>query len=550
MIRIYLKRGLYEDAVGFFKQLGTEFADVPVRDGKTGAELLRELFTDKRFLPYLEPQGLSWRGAMNVHETPGSFPINQTTLTIEPEGELLPFFRRYRLVLDMNMQGGNAWQLRLLDRATNEERWKQANLPAALYFLNNPPNFRYAFATGHTLILHLNNLVLAYNLAERRELWRYNLYGKNQLLFSNNQNTLTIDPADGRVSAVYQDGRQEKLGGVGLVTPSYVVLQTRDGLVALDPHRPGPSVLWTKADVSQRAQVFGDDQHVYVVESGGPTAPAARALRAADGVAEPVPGFARLFAARVRTLGRCLLLAEDAPAGGKALRLYDVHAGKDVWRRAFAAGALVVRSEDPAVTGVVEPDHAVTLLESRTGRVLFKTPLQPEHAEKRQAAALVADADRYYLALTRAPENGLNWNPSAGFGIRSLKINGPLYALSRTGGAVEWVCDFLPHQMLLLEQVQDLPLLLFTAQYYKSSPNGGFEKQAVKVTGVDKRTGKLVYDKEFAPHNQFHALRTDPQAGLIELVRQDVKISFRLAAEPAARAAAFDGSGPAAHLAQ
>ena len=42
MIRVYLKRGFYEDAVGFYKQLGTEFANVPVRDGKTGAELLNE----------------------------------------------------------------------------------------------------------------------------------------------------------------------------------------------------------------------------------------------------------------------------------------------------------------------------------------------------------------------------------------------------------------------------------------------------------------------------------------------------------------------------
>jgi hypothetical protein len=535
MIRIYLKRGLYEDAVGFYKQLGTEFAGVPVRDGKTGAELLAELFTDKRFLPYLEPQGLSWRGAVNAKDTPGSFPNTQaTTLTVEPEGDLLPFFRRHRLVLDINLQGGNAWQLRLLDRATNEERWKQGGLPAAHYFINNPTNLRYAYATGHTLVLHLNHLVLAYNLAERRELWRYNLYGKNQLLFGNAQSAVSIDPADGRVNVMYQDGRQEKLGGVGLVEPGYVVLHTRDGLVAVDPHRPGPSVLWTKADVSMRAQVFGDDQHVYVVESGAP----ARALRAADGVAEPVPDFARLYATpRARTLGRCLLLAEDDPAGGKALRLYDVRAGRDVWRQKFAAGAKVIQSEDPGVTGVVEPDHAATLLDALTGRVLFKTPLQPEHTDKLAGAALVADGDRYYLALSRPPEDRVSWNPSVGFGLRSLRVNGPLYALSRAGGAVEWVCDFLPHQTLLLEQVRDLPLLLFAAQYNKTAANGGYERQAVRVTGVDKRTGKLTYDKEFGgQHNPFHALRTDPQAGVIELIRQDLKITFRVEDAQSARA--------------
>ena len=70
---------MYEDAVGFYKQLGTEFGNVPVRDGKTGAELLNELHTDKRFLPYLEPLGVSWKGVIRTHETHSSYQQNQTT---------------------------------------------------------------------------------------------------------------------------------------------------------------------------------------------------------------------------------------------------------------------------------------------------------------------------------------------------------------------------------------------------------------------------------------------------------------------------------------
>ena len=47
-------------------------------------------------------------------------------------------------------------------------------------------------------------------------------------------------------------------------------------------------------------------------------------------------------------------------------------------------------------------------------------------------------------------------------------MNGPLYALNRRTGKLEWVCDFVPHQMLLLEQMQDLPILLFAADYSKT----------------------------------------------------------------------------------
>jgi len=265
-----------------------------------------------------------------------------------------------------------------------------------------------------------------------------------------------------------------------------------------------------------------------------------RALRAQDGVSVPVPDFGPLYARKLRTVGRCLLLQEDTREG-KAVRLYDVQTAQDTWRREFATGAIVMRGEDPGLLGVVEKDRTVTVLKTNTGEVLFKSLLQAEHSDRLQDVALVSDREHIYLALNRTPEPGLNWSPNAMSGLRTLKINGPLYALNRRSGKLEWVCDFLPHQALMLEQVRDLPILLFASQYNKMAANGSPERQGVKVTGVDKRTGKLVYDKEFAPNNQFHALRADPLAGTIELIRTDLKIAFRLDGTAAARA----GSPPA-----
>jgi hypothetical protein len=523
------------------------------------------LFTDKRFLPYLEPLGLLWKGALKPYDTPGQFQPQRTSLAVAPEGELLPFYERHRLVLDIDLQGGNPWQLNLLDRTTNEKRWEQPlNLPPAPYFFLpqrfpgnigggrefGPVQPRFAFANGHTLVIHLNNMVFTYNLAERRadrrEVWRYNLYGKNPLLNNNSQLQVNLDE-QGRVGINHPNGQKEKMGGVAVVESNYVCLQARiadesrggyrEGLIALDPHQPGPNVLWTKTDIPLRAQVFGDDQHVYVFEpADGGSPPAVRALRAQDGVYVPVPDFGRLFPARIRTVGRCLLLHEDDSQGGTAMRLYDVQTGQDVWRRGFAAGAMVLKSEDPALTGVVEKDHSVTFLDVRTGGVLFKSLIQAEHAEKLRAVALVTDRDRFYLALNRTPEAGMNWSPNTGYGLRSLSFNGPVYALNRNSGKLEWVCDFVPHQTLLLEQVQDLPVLLFTSQYNKTGTNGSPLRNAVRVTGVDKRTGKLIYDKEFAPNLQFHALRADPLTGVIELFRQDLKVSFRVERPQSVRA--------------
>ena len=54
LARLMIRRGMLEDAVGLYSQLGTKYAGVVVRDGKTGADIYGELITDKRLLPYLE----------------------------------------------------------------------------------------------------------------------------------------------------------------------------------------------------------------------------------------------------------------------------------------------------------------------------------------------------------------------------------------------------------------------------------------------------------------------------------------------------------------
>ncbi len=450
---------------------------------RPGAELLNELFTDKRFLPYLEPLGVSWKGTVRAQEVNRQFATNQVTLSVEPEGEgLLPFFQRHRLVLDTFAGGNQSWTLRLLDRVSGEEQWRQTGLLAAPYILNpfgqmygiaarQHASPRFAYAAGHTLVLHLKEMVYAYNLAERKELWKYSLYGKDHGIAGQLQAGLSPDDNDNRlVTVTYPDNRHEKLGGVGLVSASYVILLTREGLVALDPTRAGTaSVLWTKRDVSMRAQLFGDDEHVYVVEPTGDNSPATvRALRAQDGVIVPVPEFGRLYGQRIRTDGRRLLLQEDESQGGKSVRLYDVQTGQDVWKRHCSAGAVVIQCQDPTLTGFIEKDDSVTLLNARTGAVLLRSLILPEHAAGLDTAHLLGDAERFYLALIRRPDSGLSWRASASVAIPSMKLNGPLYALNRSTGKLEWVCDFLPHQMLLLDQVRDLPVLLFASNYTKS----------------------------------------------------------------------------------
>ncbi len=60
LARLYIRKGLLDDAVGMYAELDKKHAKVVIRDGKTGADFFNDLITDKRFLPYLEPPSTTW----------------------------------------------------------------------------------------------------------------------------------------------------------------------------------------------------------------------------------------------------------------------------------------------------------------------------------------------------------------------------------------------------------------------------------------------------------------------------------------------------------
>jgi outer membrane protein assembly factor BamB len=534
LARLLIRRGLLDDAVSLYVQLGKEFAAVPVRDGKTGADYLDDLITDKRFLPYLEPLRPLWAGRVKVDDQPGPFPnVPASSFTVEPDGELLPFFRRHRLVMDLQGSGGT-WALKVLDRVTGEEKAKFPNLPPCYYLINpqaggQPPSVKFAHARGHLLVLNLNSMVYAFDLAEKKKLWDYNLFGRTPMP---NANPTNIFPeADGGLRLNYADGWTQRLGQVGVIEPSYVCLQTRDGLVALDPARG--TTLWTKAGLAQRVQLFGDSEYVFVVETQNNGEPLqARVLRAQDGTTVAnVADFGKLYTGkdRVRTYGRNILLfGADEKGEKKVFRLYDALTGKDVWKREFEAGALLLKSDDPALAGVLRPTGDVLVIDPLTNAELHKAKLDDKlreaHTAKVTEGLLLADNERFYVALNRPQEQNTSAVPNLTNGIRSQKVNGVLYAFDKaTGNRLWYTAEQFESQAIVLEQFRDLPVILAAVQATRFN-NGVAEGQTVRVIGIDKRNGKAVYRKEVSPNGQFYAMSTNPKTGVTEVWRHDFKV--------------------------
>jgi hypothetical protein len=111
--------------------------------------------------------------------------------------------------------------------------------------------------------------------------------------------------------------------------------------------------------------------------------------------------------------------------------------------------------------------------------------------------------------------------PNPGFlgGLATVPVNGMLYAFDRQSGALNWF-TWLPAEMVLLEQFEELPILLCSAFSTRVNPTDGNNNLQVAATrSLDKRTGKLLHNREVWQNvDPFHTLRIDPDSGAIDLI--------------------------------
>jgi len=533
LARLYIRKGLLDDAMGLYAELEQNFAKVPVRDGKTGSDFFNELITDKRFLPYLEPLRQTWSQSRYKAQELNIFQNNQQqqSFTITPDGESIPFYNRYKVVMDMMFQGSGMWVLKVIDRVTGEERFRSQQMQAPQYIFNYPQsnNHRFAQIRGHMLILNLNNWVYAFDLADRKQLWAHNLFGKMPMV---NVNPVRTENESDGVRLYYQDGWTQKVGQIGVIESSYVCLITRDGLAALDPAKG--TVLWTKSNVSSRVQLMGDENYVFVFESnaeGGVTS--ARAVRASDGVEVLIQDSSQVFSnlKKSKTAGRRVLVL-DEKGDKKSMRLYDILTGKDDWKKEINGNAIMLRCEDPGLTGYVSDKGDVMVFSVKDGKEVFSSKLDSkkltQHMDKVDSAVLLTDRDRFFVVLNRPLDNNanVNYNPSFTPGIRTLRLNGHMYCFDRNTKKRLWYTDEqFNSQQIILDQFQDLPIII-GANWYNRVNNGVFEGNGLKVVSLDKRTGSALIRKEVPPNGQFHALTADPKTGIVELIRNDMRIRF------------------------
>ena len=528
LARLLTRRGMLEDAVGLYNQLNAKYPEQVVRDGKTGAEVYGELITDKRLLPYLEPTRVSTMSKFKVDVQQSNVGrSNPQGFSLQPDGELFPFFQRFALNMEQNPTDGT-WVLRVLDRTTNEERCKFAGIAqfATQNGVQGSSNTRMSLANGQLVLLNLGHFVYCFDLAEKREIWRQNLLGKTPTL--NLQQTRV--EADGDLVFQYDDGWMFRLGRSMVLQPTYACLVTRDGLKALDPTTG--QELWVRTNVSSKVQIFGDAKYIYLIENTG-----SRVLRAIDGtVVDGVKDFAPLFASSAKqSLIGHRVLVNESPKEDRVLRLYDPLKGVDVWRRELPLKTVVMKSLNPDFVGCVLPNGAIEVIDSLNGKTVLKGELDPQllspHIRDGKGTStlttplLLTDSERFYVILNRStdqrsiPQNVYAWR------LRSQPVNGAIYAFDRGTGKRLWYnSDVLLNQNLYLDRFDDLPVLVAAAMNLDPSTRG----YQYRVVVVEKQTGRLRHNYPYQFNGEFSSVALDPKTRAIEFIRPNDQLRIRI----------------------
>ncbi|MCI0462193.1 MAG: hypothetical protein L0Z62_35015 [Gemmataceae bacterium] len=558
LARLEISKGKPESmklAVAYYRDLAREFPKTAIRGTKTGADLFSDVFNDpKRLLPYVHERELLWpRAEFKGRELPpGNIAPGLQGFIFQPTGDMTPFMRQHRLVLDP-VNSSNPI-LRVLDMSTNKVRGDPiplGNEPANYMFFRHLydqaerntayyPNARFRFyhGKGHLAVFQVGTTVYGLDLSSVKMLWKHNLLDLPGNQPQPGRTQLTPD-AEGNLWLLMTDqfGRQTtrtRVGHVGAVQASYVALTSQKGLIVLDPLRG--NVMWSKPAVQPQAELFGDDQHIFLVDVGtsgvaGPT----QVLRASDGGPVEARNFSHLYRHRLRVQGSKILAAD--PAGGKlTLRLYDVLTSKDLWKQEFDGKSTVLQTEDDHLAGVIDPTGKITVVDLRTEKTVLNGNVVQgrvtlDDVKNLQKPLLLEDSERFYVALNTPVNNnkvagGILANNFAN-GLRCGVVNGWFCCFEKKTGEFLWHLESrTDNQMIILEQFRSLPVLLFSVRYTEMGNRGpgvGGPARNISYTGsADKETGKVIWWPETPrPNNgnaQFYAFTIDMKAGTINMI--------------------------------
>lgn len=514
LAQLYRKAGRYEAAAAVYRVLAGRWGERLCADGKTGRELLEAL-------PAADP-------VRSLLSQPPPWP------STPPRVETLSSKRglRYTFLVSLGQRSSllppvvcrfdpNQHELQIQFASGRKlEPIRMARPPGLAGVNHNLYTHCQGVQRGHMLISWLGTMVAGVNL----------LSEPGQVLWT--QPTMPTQLPHPMFAGVLLARAPLRQAGpflasqpLPLVVTSHMICFQREGkLVAVDPLvKEDQATVWTRTDLQDQADLFGDEELLFVTETGQEEA---LVLSSLDG---RTLGKRRVPEIKDRLLvqGRYVLCWRPNPQSCQAM-LVDPWTERLVWSRAFPPKSQPWILLEQGCLAVLAPSGAFMLLDLQTGQEVFQASLDPE--PDLDSLVVLASNSQYIVIANRSFEHSgpIFFPPQM---ADTVPVHGRLSALDRQTGQVLWSTEVL-QQRLRLGVPAELPILVFHNVSYKQTrnPKGALVQQiGESLLCVDTRTGTVVHQIDRPGVSGFgYEIVSDLQERSIDITtaRETIRLHF------------------------
>lgn len=534
--RLLIELNFPHEAAVLCRRAAELWPNQEVSDGKTAGQLLSELSDDPLFAPLLASQNM-WNGGAVERFDPAAARTraNRGVATNRYQPYFPVRITDRQKVWDDGMQVALDTQLQeivLLDRygkLISRVPWHSQQ--GALRVTH--PGIPHAKLRGHLLLLSLGHEVMAVDLNStsrdpgERILWRQPVLSpidQNPRLHQPQAKAFTvpyINPI--RIyRAVSPD--QRPIGLLGPLTHNRICFQQGKQLRALHPL--SGQLQWSRQDFPSGCDLFGDDQHLFVV---APNSTTATVLDLVDGqtvTTRPIPEEAR----RWTTRGSRVLTWDGDNRGNEAttFKVYDVWQQEDVWNVELPASTRGCLIGDDEIA-FLHPDGHFRVFNLDTGNTVIDDVVERE--PMLQLIHVIRDDHRYMLITSQQDvkkirrlqsKEGITVRAAPHGHFTSHMIDGRIYSFDRATGKQNWEGPArIENYGLPINQPYDVPVLVLMRQVnYAKPPPQQRSNRVLDLICIDRRDGRLVMsERNIAPTTRTLEVVGDPelQTAIIQL---------------------------------
>jgi len=483
------QRGLASLARPFDEALGSTLANVVCWEGKTGEQCLEEWGSRSVVTRPAWPYGKVKVSVASLQSTGAQNSISpRWGVRLEQCDGVLG---RGNLMLSTTKG-----ELTAYDSLGNE--FFRASLATPSRGQRHDPSRLYAATRGNLLVVSLGRQIVAYDtlgsskpgstgLGTAEPLWRRDVVSSLDARYSQvhgRSGQQQNRPGTFRASRSQRDGKW--IGVIGPLTHDSCIYQDQRRLVCVDS-RSG-EVRWTRNDVPQGCDLYGDEDYVFAVPRLSKNA---RIFSTVDGRSLGQTSVPR-WQEQLATIGRNVIRWRKRADGRNELSSFDSFSGKTLWREDFGSSARVDVAMSRYVS-VVDPSGQCVIVDAVDGRRLVDQdlPQKPQATE----IHLMVSSDQFVLAVQQrnsARRRGLN-------PVDYAMIDGLIYVFDRRTGLPSWKRPAeVRDQPLMLSQPMDAPVIAFVGNMARRNNRGS--QQRISMLLLEKASGRLLFrDENLAP---------------------------------------------------